>query len=172
MNKEEFLAFSLPYKLKLKGLDGSIAILTNGSGISLGEYSLEWVLRTTLSSPILHPLSDLTKEIDCNGKKFIPIIELAKISFEVCSDLEIKVKSKDEISGCMFIDDDDDVIVFVYNYETQSFCAHQHSNKEFLNVHYQLKMIQKLIEWKFDIAGLIEKGEAIDVNTLEINPYK
>lgn len=29
-----------------------------------------------------------------------------------------------------------------------------------------------LIEWHFDIAGLIEKGEAIDVNTLEINPYK
>jgi len=24
----------------------------------------------------------------------------------------------------------------------------------------------------FDIAGLIEKGEAIDVNTLEVNPYK
>ena len=31
---------------------------------------------------------------------------------------------------------------------------------------------QKLIEWKFDIAGLIDKGEAIDVNTLEVNPYK
>jgi len=30
----------------------------------------------------------------------------------------------------------------------------------------------KLIEWHFDIAGLIEKGEAIDVNALETNPYK
>lgn len=30
----------------------------------------------------------------------------------------------------------------------------------------------KLIEWHFDIAGLIEKGEAIDVNTLPENPYK
>ena len=30
----------------------------------------------------------------------------------------------------------------------------------------------KLISWHFDIAGLIEKGEAIDVNTLETNPYK
>ena len=30
----------------------------------------------------------------------------------------------------------------------------------------------KLIEWHFDIAKLIDKGEAIDVNTLTENPYK
>ena len=33
-------------------------------------------------------------------------------------------------------------------------------------------VVLKLVEWHFDIAGLIEKGEAIDVNTLQINPYK
>ena len=33
-------------------------------------------------------------------------------------------------------------------------------------------IIQKLIEWHFDIADLISKGEAIDVNTLEEDPYK
>ena len=31
---------------------------------------------------------------------------------------------------------------------------------------------EKLIEWKFDIFNLIGKGEAIDVNTLQTNPYK
>ena len=30
----------------------------------------------------------------------------------------------------------------------------------------------KLISWHFDIAGLIEKGEAIDVNKLNNNLYK
>lgn len=30
----------------------------------------------------------------------------------------------------------------------------------------------KLFEWKFDVFGLIPAGLAIDVNTLEINPYK
>ena len=35
-----------------------------------------------------------------------------------------------------------------------------------------LREAQKLIEWHFDIASLIEKGEAIDVNTLSENPYK
>ena len=34
------------------------------------------------------------------------------------------------------------------------------------------KLLLKLVGWHFDIAGLIEKGEAIDVNTLEENPYK
>lgn len=29
-----------------------------------------------------------------------------------------------------------------------------------------------LIKHHFDIAGLIEKGQAIDVNTLKVNPYK
>ena len=33
-------------------------------------------------------------------------------------------------------------------------------------------IIQKLVEWHFDVAHLIEKGEAIDVNTLDVNPYK
>ncbi len=29
--------------------------------------------------PILHPLSDLTKEIDHNGEKFVPVVEIMKI---------------------------------------------------------------------------------------------
>ena len=33
-------------------------------------------------------------------------------------------------------------------------------------------VIEILVKNHFDIAGLIEKGEAIDVNTLEVNPYK
>lgn len=35
-----------------------------------------------------------------------------------------------------------------------------------------LNIALDLVEFHFDIAGLIGKGEAIDVNTLEINPYK
>lgn len=31
---------------------------------------------------------------------------------------------------------------------------------------------QLLVRWHFDVAGLIEKGEALDVNTLHENPYK
>ena len=31
---------------------------------------------------------------------------------------------------------------------------------------------QQLIEWHFDLFNGIESGEAIDVNTLDENPYK
>ena len=33
-------------------------------------------------------------------------------------------------------------------------------------------IMNEMIEWHFDIAGLIEKGQAVDVNTLKVNPYK
>ena len=33
-------------------------------------------------------------------------------------------------------------------------------------------IMTEMIKWHFDIAGLIEKGQAIDINTLKVNPYK
>lgn len=32
--------------------------------------------------------------------------------------------------------------------------------------------VKKLLEWHFDVFGLIESGLAIDVTTLETNPYE
>lgn len=32
--------------------------------------------------------------------------------------------------------------------------------------------MNEMIKWHFDIAGLIEKGQAVDVNSLKFNPYK
>lgn len=74
--------------------------------------------------PILYPLSDLTKEIDVNGEKFVP--------------------SK------------------VLNWNIQG--------REINKIHFEsisYSHIQKLLEWNFDIYGLIEKGLAIDINTLK-----
>ena len=33
-------------------------------------------------------------------------------------------------------------------------------------------IMTEMIKWHFDIAGLIEKGQAVDVNMLKVNPYK
>lgn len=38
--------------------------------------------------------------------------------------------------------------------------------------HLDYTVVQKLFEWHFDVFGLIESGLAIDVNTLEVNPYE
>jgi hypothetical protein len=73
--------------------------------------------------PILRPLSDLTKEIDVNGDKFVP------------STLGLNLPLENLIS--------EEILKLKYN------------------------TVQKLLEWHFDIYGLIEKGLAIDINTLK-----
>ena len=87
--------------------------------------------------PILRPLSDLTKEIEHNGEKFVPSKEI------------IKHRPNDLI---------DVSYVFSVNYleiKSLPFWA-----------------ILKLIEWHFDLFEGIKTKEAIDVNILDINPYK
>jgi hypothetical protein len=72
------------------------------------------------AKPILRPLSDLTKEIEVNEKKFIPIEEL---------DMDIPFTSD---------------LLFLVTYGD----------------------VQKLLEWHFDVFELIQKGLAVDINTI------
>jgi hypothetical protein len=81
------------------------------------------------AKPILRPLSDLTKEIEVNGTKFIPLEYNA------------------------FKHSKQDIIEFQNNF-----------------IHYKgmkYGILERLFEWHFDVFGLIEKGEAIDINTLK-----
>jgi len=72
--------------------------------------------------PILRPLSDLTKEIEIDGKRFVSNQYL-----------------KDNYIGEMM-----------------------HTNL----ASWSHRVVSKLFEWHFDVFGLIEKGLAIDINTL------
>lgn len=73
--------------------------------------------------PILRPLSDLTKEIEVNGEKFVP---------------------KEYLQ---------------YNYIGESIGMNVAT--------FSHRLVQKLLEWHFDIYGLIENNLAIDINTLK-----
>jgi hypothetical protein len=75
--------------------------------------------------PILRPLSDLTKEIEVNGEKFVPRKILISHFDFYYSDL----------------------------------------NKYDLDK-WEYRVVDKLLEWHFDIYGLIENGLAININTL------
>lgn len=55
-----------------------------------------------------------------------------------------------------YYDDKEDALISIHNYPDQM----------------RWWTIKILIKWHFDIAGLIEKGDAIDVNTLTESPYK
>ena len=130
------LAAYLPYNLEMKGLDGSIALLNCDSGISLGKYGIEWVLRTQKAKPILRPLSDLTKEIEVNGEKFVPIEWLIK-----------------------------NYTIYRYQFIEDKFYSLNFS-KYVLYTEMPYDVVQKLHEWHFDTFGLIDAGLAIDINTL------
>ena len=82
MNKNEFLAFSLPHDVK--AIDKFECIWTihpykDGlDGLSDNEHlSYENFINEEGHRLILHPLSDLTKEIEHKGEKFIPMKKIA-----------------------------------------------------------------------------------------------
>ena len=140
MTKQEFLAFSLPYKLKLQFKDREDKYCRKQViGTLGGIYSDRTIIcHDTVNAypakfkPILHPLSDLTKEIEHKGEKFMPMKEIA-----IYNPNNVEYLIECVVTGLV----------------------------EYI-------VLRQLIEWHFDIANLIEKGEAIDVNTLPENPYK
>ena len=92
--------------------------------------------------PVCHHLSDLTKPIEHNGEMFVPAEKIR----------HLRTGSQYEITTIGF---------FSLNYGMK----HEYNTLPF-------EIIEWLIIHHFDIAGLIDKGEAIDVNTLPENPYK
>ena len=94
---------------------------------TLNYNEIDFLLRNK-NKPILHPLSDLTKEID-NGLTYNDLI-----------------RSEFDKNGVNGFD-------FYYLQETP--------------LAYPFEIIQKLLEWHFDIYGLIDAGLAIDINTIK-----
>lgn len=151
MTKQEFLAMSLPHDVK--AIDKFECIWTIHAykdalyGLDDNEHlSYENFITEEGHKLILRPLSDLTKEIEHKGEKFVPIEKLGEIiGGGWCGVYEGLVELIQE----WYIDTLKDKIKYL-----------------------PFEFIQLFTSWHFDIADLISKGEAIDVNTLEENPYK
>lgn len=136
----------LPYKLKLgspKMKNGSRAIMTLRGG-----HITESGLSEGLYKPILRPLSDLTKEIEVNGKKFVPIVELLKIIHPKDYNNEIVHSTVGFPSAW---------------YKNNALLSQTIWTNDLDKTPYWI--IEKLLEWHFDVFGLIDKGLAIDMNT-------
>lgn len=129
------------YKRKFKGCSGDYISFKGNNNINDSNFK-----------PILRSLSDLTKEIEHNGEKFVPIERLFEKSYPA---------NKSEN----------------YYYDTQTNyirCSHIHTTyHKIIYIVSELvdrnlyADIQQLHEWHFDIFGLIENGLAIDINTLK-----
>ena len=119
--------------------------LHNGEIVTFTVLKLSQFLRGEIGiKPILRPLSDLTKEIEHNGERFVPIDVLNEL-LETNS-IEIEMRG----SGVYFTNVGRSVLFSL----------------EEIN-----DITQKLLEWKFDVFNRIGI-DAIDVNTLQTNPYK
>lgn len=97
--------------------------------------------------PILRPLSDLTKEIEHNGEKFIAFYHK---EFEI----ELRTEVKTGFFDSMYIEEKLSII--------------SESNKVNTVFEKSISILNKLFEWHFDVFGLIEKDLAIDINALDV----
>lgn len=107
-------------------------LLMRNDGDTKGKISIDTVIQYSTYKPILRPLSDLTKEIEHNGEKFVPQEKLRWVW-----------------------QDDPDVLW----------------NQIYLRG-IDITAYELLLDWHFDVDSLIESGLAIDVNSLNENPYK
>ena len=179
------LASYLPYGLKLKTEYGWCIMLTLNDWSVNGDCdeSLCYETKdTTDFKPILRPLSDLTKEIEVNGEKFVPIEWLFYNLIEKSDIVQFEWKFKEDIKPIFQIDDEWNHCVTFINHFQHELCFSFDSNTnsfmlgmlwdtsfgvEWFNISNQYAMFNKLFEWHFDVFGLLENNLAIDINTLK-----
>ena len=127
------LAAYLPYGVKVTKADWGKILKMDCDGTTLNCVGIDFVLHTN-AKLALRPLSDLTKEIEENGEKFVPT-EWLQNRYELLN---------------------------LHEQAEQLSKDHRWLNQS------DYMLVMHLIEWKFDVFGLIEKGEAIDINTLDL----
>ena len=104
---------------------------------------------------MINTVKDLGETFLLNGERFVPLIELAKMFH----------KSKYKVTAYEYYHSDNvlhSVTCFVGNSKSR-YMIYSIKVDILLNTHL---VIEKLLEWHFDIYGLIEKGLAIDKNTI------
>lgn len=173
----------LPYGIEFFDYKKAKIVFDTYSVMSTGEYneySLPYILKNQVK-PILRPLSDLTKEIEVNGERFVPIVELAKIH-----DSNIQIEKLENQHGTVvayckidyhpsikkplartFFEIDLDDLDFDYGFEVFGEDENDIVQTNFFPVKNQLEIFNQLYEWHFDIHDLIANGLAISCNTLK-----
>jgi len=151
----------LPYGLKAEMLDYKRDYVNKQYDTIVGVHqwdsrNLYWSALTSGGSkpelnsikPILRPLSDLIKEIEVGGKKFVPIEYFGEYS--------------ESLPDCQINDAD-----YFTDTDTEEYLNDFIKDHSFHKLYFlPFGLIEKLYEWHFDIHDLISCGLAIDVNTL------
>jgi len=140
--KLEHLAPYLPYKLKGKWNDSNefwqLDCTILETNYTENKNPIYSFLGDPSCKPILRPLSDLKKEIEIGSKKFIPVDEIYRLTPNTPNFREILEPAN------------------VWDLYSKDL------SKSFI----EWCVVKTLFEWHFDVFGLIEKGLAIDINSL------
>ena len=122
-----------------------------GKGFNLSEIK-----------PILRPLFDLCREIEHNGEMIVPIIELSKMAFPFMS--QSRDREYTLYGGGVDINDGNGSTSYAFWY-SPAYNIFKTSSP-YLSHFDNLPLFQKLFEYHLDVYGLIARGDAIDINTL------
>ena len=149
------LAPYLPYGLKIKvenGIDNGVfelqpVMLTIQDHEGINKFD-KWFVQYE-SKPLLRPLSDLTKEIEYNGERFIPIEKI--LSLTIYGNKDTSYTWDSEILKIWDLNAGD---LTLMEFDPQNIDALEYF------------IVQMLFEWHFDVFGLINQGLAIRKETL------
>lgn len=157
------LAPYLPYGINFKMLDESsgeweilplVSVNIANETIEIGAMEIGLDELNAYEGIVLRPLSDLTKEIEHNGERFVPAIKMVDpkgkewhlmktATWKLMKTWQAHVvKVEHETMGEVISINLDNPLVLPYN------------------------LLVMLIEWHFDVFGLIDQGLAIDINTI------
>lgn len=122
---------------------------------------------------VLRPMTDLIKEVWIKGH-LTPLVDIV-ITTNGTNTIVDKMHISDDYIYCNYRNYPNDTYYksLVYHIDNRMFTLHRHSSLEptldNARVPYfdHNEIFQKLLSWHFDVFGLIEKGLAIDINSIE-----
>lgn len=130
------------------------------------------------AKPLLRSLSSLTKEVEHNGERFVPMVELYKIARGRYKDSIIRHYSVMATNSIMvemegyrnfifsIVKSESDIrIENPYNFQLHSTNLHQDDAKSEMVLCWNT-LFEKLYEWHFDVFGLIDKNLAINLEEI------
>lgn len=182
--KLEHLAPYLPYELKVTFEGDEYTHIVVGLNIAssrgvelISPFGHFGTARVEDCIPILRPLSDLTKEINHKGERFVPMVELYKIARGRFKDSIVKQWSVMSTTSIIVEKEGNNDFIFslfksdsdVRIEDSYFFQLHSTNSPKLLNIQCWNILFQKLLEWHFDIFRLLDKKLAIDINTLNEN---
>jgi|SRR6478736_318548 len=165
----------LPYGLRIanKSLKGHILKTYFMEEDNHNDCGITNVIYGANQIPILRPLSDLTKEIEVNGEKLVPIIEILKavslFDLSQCK-FEYGIEENGEIYNDEYwinsLKSESEILVdsLMFDENIFTYAMHDEKYKPAEPQHEAFSLLDKFhFDWRY---SLIQKGLAIDINTL------